>query len=163
MQEQLNTEEIAGWRSPVSHPHTLCRWEHKIHFKLSHDKTPSSYSDIRACAGKLLFSMLCSVYVWGQLGELGSLIKPLRWIEHAICKCLGSKLLSVFRPQTSHFLYVLRQTNCKIIFFQHRSFLWGVQNNILKVLRNPSWGNMFNSHQSEMCANNAWQKYTSKM
>src|SRR4029434_8165578 len=22
---------------------------------------------------------------------------------------------------------------------------------------------MFNSHQSEMCANNAWQKYTSKM
>ena len=48
----------------------------------------------------------------------------------------------------------------KDFLFQLRSFLWSVQNNILKVLRNPSRGNMLNSHQSKMCANKARQQYT---
>ena len=52
----------------------------------------------------------------------------------------------------------INRSNCKRYFFS--IFIWGVQNNILKVLRNHSWGNMFNSHQSKMNASKARHQYT---
>ena len=92
-----------------------------------------------------------------DLGEWGNLL----WIT---LKLSQDYLANVSTPSISPSERVLQsrvlwQTNCKIIF-QHRLFLWGIQNNILKALRNPSWGNMLNSHQSEMCANKARQHYT---
>ena len=45
------------------------------------------------------------------------------------------------------------RTNCNRIFFHHNAFLQGPYNDILKVRKNPSSGNMPNLHKHKMAAN----------